>query len=76
MNRNSQWKEAVLNEKFLKLPEEKQRKIIYSAVRVFAEKEYRYASTDRMANWPEYQKDCCFSISRIKNRYTFMCMIT
>ena len=39
MNRNSQWKEAVLNEKFLKLPEEKQRKIIYSAVRVFAELE-------------------------------------
>lgn len=41
MNRNSQWKEAVLNEKFLKLPEEKQRKIIYAAIRVFAEKEYK-----------------------------------
>lgn len=60
MNRNSQWKEAVLNEKFLKLPEEKQRKIIYSAVRVFAEKEYRYASTDRMAELAGISKGLLF----------------
>lgn len=60
MNRNSQWKEAVLNEKFLKLPEPKQKKIIYSAVRVFAEKEYKYASTDRMAELAGISKGLLF----------------
>lgn len=60
MNRNSQWKEAVLNKKFLKLPEPKQKKIIYSAVRVFAEKEYKYASTDRMAELAGISKGLLF----------------
>ena len=49
-----------MNEKFLKLPEEKQRKIIYAAIRVFAEKEYRYASTDRMAELAGISKGLLF----------------
>lgn len=49
-----------MNEKFLKLPEPKQKKIIYSAVRVFAEKEYKYASTDRMAELAGISKGLLF----------------
>jgi len=49
-----------LNEKFLKLPEEKQRKIIYAAIRVFAEKEYKHASTDRMAELAGISKGLLF----------------
>ena len=60
MNRNSQWKEAVLNEKFLKLPEPKQKKIIYAAIRIFAEKEYKHASTDRMAELAGISKGLLF----------------
>lgn len=38
-----------MNEKFLKLPLEKQKKITDAAIQVFAENEYKYASTDKMA---------------------------
>lgn len=49
-----------MNEKFLKLPELKQKKIIYSAIQVFAEKEYKHASTDRMAELAGISKGLLF----------------
>ncbi|WP_409015520.1 TetR/AcrR family transcriptional regulator [Anaerostipes caccae] len=38
-----------MNEKFLNLPEAKQQKIIDGAIQVFAENDYKHASTDQMA---------------------------
>lgn len=38
-----------MNEKFLNLSEEKQQKIIDGAIQVFAENDYKHASTDQMA---------------------------
>lgn len=49
-----------MNDKFLKLPEEKQKKIIYSAIQVFAENEYKHASTDRMAELAGISKGLLF----------------
>lgn len=49
-----------MNEKFLNLPEEKRQKIIDSAIQVFAENDYKHASTDQMASLAGISKGLLF----------------
>ncbi len=62
-----------MNDKFFKLPLEKQRRIINAAYKVFSENSYKKAQCRKLQTRAVFQKHCFFTILQTKRNYICTC---